>query len=133
MSVFSNGLARPNGLASPLALSVRVPDRGGVLAPITRQLAEEDQRCKTQQWSYNAKYDSFESLSFIRSMVQPSFAPNFRQFLKRFPVVDKKAAEHDDRLTDLKSACRGAFEAVRSAPNFEAALQDVSARRRLRR
>lgn len=52
---------------------------------------------------------------------------------KRFPVVDKKAAEHDDRLTDLKSACRGAFEAVRSAPNFEAALQDVSARRRLRR
>lgn len=72
-------------------------------------------------------------LYFIRSMVQPSFAPNLRQFLERFPAIDKKATEHDDRLTDLKTACRGPFWAVRSAPNFEAALQDVSARRRLRR
>lgn len=96
-----------------------------VLAPLTRRLGDEERRAASGRWSFDHRRDFFESLCFVSQMVQPSFEPNLRQFLKRFPEFSKASKSHDIALTVLLEGCRGAFQALMAAPQFTTMLNDV--------
>lgn len=99
---------------------------GTVVAPMVDALRVESGRVSHGNWSFRCDTQDFEFLWPTEEMFSPVYRPNAEQFWRYYPIFRKLAADHDDALAKLRSACLDAFERLLRSEDFSHLLAKVS-------
>lgn len=90
-----------------------------VIHPLRQAVAVACARAPAGRWSFRVHLNDLEVIRPAAEVVAPMYHLNLVHFRRHRPAVDAQLKDYDERLDELRSACRGAFDWLVHRPELE--------------
>lgn len=90
-----------------------------VINPLIEALKIEKSFLRDKNWTWRYQIKSLEFILPLEKYVDSASLPNFKDFLKTNPQIERKREKHDDLRTALSENCQIAFNYLAGLETFQ--------------